>query len=205
MAHDTPEVYVVDDDEAVRATICQSLRSAGHAYRDYASAEAFLADYEPSWRGCLLLDICMPGMSGLDVQDRLAQMPVSLPVIIVTGHADIETAVTAMRGGALDVLTKPFGRDDLLNRVNEALQRDAELRQAQEEHIATRIRLARLTPREREVLDLIVAGKHTKGIAYELDLSPKTVESYRASLMVKMAAENVADLVRRVVAAQLVS
>lgn len=195
-------VYIVDDDESVRSTICKSLEAEGLMHRAFRSAEDFLSEYSPTWRGCLLLDIYMPGMSGLDVQDRLVEMPISLPVIIVTGHADIETAVRAMRAGALDVLTKPFGREDLLNRVSEALSRDAELRLVREEHTETLMRLERLTPRERQVMDLIVAGKHTKGIAYDLDLSPKTVESYRASLMVKMAAENVADLVRRVVAAQ---
>lgn len=202
MAGDNPVVYIVDDDPSVRSTISSSLDYAGIPNQAYDSAESFLSEYQPGWRGCLLLDLLMPGMSGLDVQDRLASMPISLPVVIVTGQADIETAVRAMRGGALDVLTKPFGREELLVRVKEALQRDAELREAHEEHVETRMRLDRLTPRERQVLDLIVAGKHTKGIAYELDLSPKTVESYRASLMVKMAADNVADLVRRVVAAQ---
>lgn len=202
MAGEGPVVYIVDDDEAVRCTISKSLDASGIANQSYPTAEAFLAEYQPDWRGCLLLDLFMPGLSGLDVQDRLAQMPISLPVIIVTGQADIETAVRAMRGGALDVLTKPFSREDLLARVKEALARDAELRHFHEEHTETKMRLERLTPRERQVLDLIVAGKHTKGIAYELDLSPKTVESYRASLMVKMAAENVADLVRRVVGAQ---
>ncbi len=193
-------VYVIDDDVAVRQTIVAFVESAGLPARAFASAEEFLDAYEPSWIGCLILDICMPGMSGLDLQQQLATMPQSLPIIMVTGQADVPMAVQAMRTGAVDVIGKPFSRHALLERVQEAFARDAGARKQQAERADTLSRIARLTPREHEVMDLIVAGRHTKAIAAELKLSPKTVESYRASLMVKMTAENVADLVRRVVA-----
>ena len=194
-------VFVIDDDDAVRQTIEAFVSSAGLPVRAYASAEQFLSSYEPSWTGCLILDICMPGMSGLELQQRLAEMPQTLPIIMVTGEADVPMAVQAMRTGAVDVLGKPFSRQTLLERVQEALSRDAKRRQESAARADTLIRVERLTPRETEVMNLIIAGKHTKAIAAELTLSPKTVESYRASLMVKMNAENVADLVRRVVAA----
>jgi two-component system response regulator FixJ len=195
-----PVVYVVDDDAGVRQTIKAFVESSGIPVRAYPSAEDFLQDYDPSWRGCLVLDICMPGMSGLDLQNQLADMPVSLPIIILTGQADVPMAVQAMRTGAMDVLGKPFSRQTLLERVREAIRKDESNRSSQAERAETLSRISRLTPREREVMKLIVDGKHTKAIAQELDLSPKTVESYRASLMVKMGADNVADLVRRVVA-----
>lgn len=197
-----PIVYVVDDDPGVCQTIRAFVESVGLRVATYPSAEEFLQEYDPSWRGCLILDICMPGMSGLELQERLAEMPVRLPIVILTGQADVPMAVQAMRGGAVDVLGKPFSRQTLLDRVREAIDRDERERARQAERSGTIARVSRLTPREREVMQLIVDGKHTKAIAAELDLSPKTVESYRASLMVKMGAENVADLVRRVVAAQ---
>lgn len=198
--HD-PVVYVIDDDPGVRQTIKAFLESVGLRVALFASAEEFLQQYRTSWRGCVVLDICMPGMSGLDLQTKLAEMPISLPVIILTGQADVPMAVQAMRTGAVDVIGKPFSRQTLLERIREAIERDAGNRRLQAERAETLTRVEKLTPREHEVMRLIVAGKHTKAIAQELDLSPKTVESYRASLMVKMAAENVADLVRRVVAA----
>jgi FixJ family two-component response regulator len=197
-----PIVYVVDDDPGVCQTIRAFVESVGLRVATYPSAEDFLQEYDPSWRGCLILDICMPGMSGLELQERLAEMPVRLPIVILTGQADVPMAVQAMRSGAVDVLGKPFSRQTLLDRVREAIDRDERDRSRQAERSSTIARISRLTPREREVMQLIVDGKHTKAIATELDLSPKTVESYRASLMVKMGAENVADLVRRVVAAQ---
>ena len=197
-----PIVYVVDDDPGVCQTIRAFVESVGLRVATYPSAEDFLQEYDPSWRGCLILDICMPGMSGLELQERLSEMPVHLPIVILTGQADVPMAVQAMRSGAVDVLGKPFSRQTLLDRVREAIDRDERDRARQAERSATIARISRLTPREREVMQLIVDGKHTKAIAAELDLSPKTVESYRASLMVKMGAENVADLVRRVVAAQ---
>lgn len=194
-------VYIVDDDADVRQTIKNFVESVGLRCATYPSAEDFLQAYEPHWRGCLVLDICMPGMSGLDLQQKLASLPVSMPVIMLTGQADVPMAVQAMRTGAVDVIGKPFSRQTLLERIREALRRDEENRRLQAERADTLQRISRLTPREHEVMDLVVAGKHTKAIAVELNLSPKTVESYRASLMVKMGAENVADLVRRVVAA----
>jgi two-component system, LuxR family, response regulator FixJ len=197
-----PIVYVVDDDPGVCQTIRAFVESVGLRVATYPSAEDFLQEYDPSWRGCLILDICMPGMSGLELQERLSEMPVHLPIVILTGQADVPMAVQAMRSGAVDVLGKPFSRQTLLDRVREAIDRDERDRARQAERSGTIARISRLTPREREVMQLIVDGKHTKAIAAELDLSPKTVESYRASLMVKMGAENVADLVRRVVAAQ---
>ena len=197
-------VYVVDDDQGVRQTIQAFVESVGLKVITFSSAEEFLAAQRDDWHGCLVLDICMPGMSGLQLQERLAALPVSMPVIILTGQADVPMAVQAMRTGAVDVIGKPFSRQTLLERIREALDRDTSTRRVAAERSDTMTRVARLTPREREVMNLIVAGKHTKAIAADLTLSPKTVESYRASLMVKMGAENVADLVRRVVAAGVV-
>jgi len=201
MAQQDPTVHIIDDDADVRRMVQTFVESAGLKASAYASAEEFLRTFDPAAPGCIILDICMPGMSGLDLQEKLAAQSAALPIIMISGQADVPMAVQAMRTGAIDVIGKPFSGQALVDRGREALARDAEQRRLSGERADTLSRVARLTPREREVLELIVAGKHTKAIAADLSLSPKTVESYRASLMIKMGAENVADLVRRYVAA----
>ncbi|MEO0975401.1 MAG: LuxR C-terminal-related transcriptional regulator, partial [Pseudomonadota bacterium] len=161
---------------------------------------AFLDAYEDG-PGCLLLDIRMPQMSGLDLQEVLVERRAILPIIFMTGHGDVPMAVQAMRGGAIDFLQKPLRDQDLLDRINEALRKDAENRELLAQHQATASRLAQLTAREREVLDLVVAGKANKVIAYELEVSQRTVEIHRARVMEKMRATSLAHLVRMVVEA----
>jgi two-component system, LuxR family, response regulator FixJ len=191
-----PTVFIVDDDDGVRASIRVLLKSVGIASTPIASAQNFLASYEVSQPGCLVLDIRMPGMSGLDLQQQLNMRGAAIPVIFVTGHADIPMAVEAMQHGAFDFLQKPFRDQDLIDRVQRALIKDQENRQALKESERIRARLQSLTPREREVLDMITRGKLNKVIAAELGLSQRTVEIHRAHVMEKMAAPSIAQLVR---------
>ncbi|HXV40433.1 MAG TPA: response regulator transcription factor [Steroidobacteraceae bacterium] len=195
-AEPTPTVFVVDDDEGVRSALALLLKSMGQPAATYASAADFLADYEPERPGCALLDVRMPGMSGLELQDELNRRGVVLPVIFITGHGDVPMAVEAMQRGAFDFLQKPFGDDDLAVRIRRALARDRELRAAIGEKSQIRARLARLTPRERQVLELVAAGKPNKVMAAELGVSQRTVEIHRAHVMKKMGASSLAQLVR---------
>jgi FixJ family two-component response regulator len=190
-----PTIYVVDDDAAV----CKALASAGallgHRVRAFASAVAFLAAYEPDAPGCLVLDIKMPGMTGLELQRRLADAGSRLPIVMISGHADVRTAVEAMTLGALTLLEKPFRLDELTAHLRTALARDAATRAAASRQDAAAARLAALTPKEREVLERIARGATNKDIAAELGLSVRAVEDRRARLMKKMDARSVADLV----------
>jgi RNA polymerase sigma factor (sigma-70 family) len=161
----------------------------------FSSAQEFLATYEPDRPGCLVLDIRMPGMSGMELQQQLNLRGAVIPVIFMTGHGDIPMAVEAMQHGAFDFLQKPFRDQDLLDRIQKALARDAELRKSLGEHNRIREHLATLTPREREVLDLMTQGKQNKAIAQVLGVSPRTVEIHRARVMEKMNALSVAELV----------
>jgi RNA polymerase sigma factor (sigma-70 family) len=201
--HAQATVFVVDDDSSVRDALRCMLEAAGHRVETFASAEAFLAGYDPSRRGCLLLDVCMPGMDGLALQDRLVQQRVYLPIIVLTGHADVPMAVRALRAGAVDFVEKPFDEADLLRRIEEALIRSVQCTSSEAERAAIRERLAGLSQRERQVLDLLVAGKWVKAIAAELGTSPNTVKNQRASILEKMEAESVPDLVRMVLIARL--
>ena len=191
-------VFVVDDDDAVRDALAMLIRSVGLKVETFGSAADFLAAYDPEKRGCLVLDIRMPGMSGLELQERLLSLQAVLPVIFVTGHGDVPMAVRAMGRGAFDFLLKPFNDQDLLDRIHQALdvenarRRELELRRGVEEHIA------RLTPREKEVMELVVEGLTNKAIAGELGLSQRTVEIHRAKVMEKMEAPSLAHLVRMV-------
>jgi FixJ family two-component response regulator len=195
-AEPTPTVFVVDDDEGVRSALALLLKSMGQPAATYASAADFLADYDAERPGCALLDVRMPGMSGLELQDELNRRGVVLPVIFITGHGDVPMAVEAMQRGAFDFLQKPFGDDDLAERIRRALARDRELRAAIGEKSQIRARLARLTPRERQVLELVATGKPNKVMAAELGVSQRTVEIHRAHVMKKMGASSLAQLVR---------
>jgi two-component system response regulator FixJ len=190
-----PIVMVVDDDSGVRNAMRALLKSVGLESAQYPSAQEFLAAYQLEQPGCLVLDIRMPGMSGLELQQQLNLRGAVIPVIFMTGHGDIPMAVEAMQHGAFDFLQKPFRDQDLLDRIQKALVKDGQLRQSLGEHTRIRERLESLTPREREVLDLLVQGKQNKAVAQDLGVSPRTVEIHRARVMEKMAVQSVAELV----------
>ncbi len=192
----TPKVLVVDDDAGVRNAMRVLLKSVGLECALFGSAQEFLAGYDSAQPGCLLLDIRMPGMSGLELQQQLNLRGAVIPVIFMTGHGDIPMAVEAMQHGAFDFLQKPFRDQDLIDRIQKAITKDAELRVSLGEHERIRRRLDSLTPREREVLDLMTQGKQNKAVAQALDVSPRTVEIHRARVMQKMEAQSVAELVR---------
>ncbi len=189
-------VFIVDDDEAVRDSLSMLLKTVGLAAECYASAQEFLADYDPELPGCLLLDVRMPGMSGIDLQERLVAMHSILPVIFVTGHGDVPMAVHAMRAGAVDFIQKPFNEQNLLDRIQQAIEQDRKSREllSRREEIAKRI--ATLTAREREVMLLVVEGKANKVIAINLGVSERTVEIHRGRVMHKMGAQSLPHLVR---------
>lgn len=194
-----PTVFIVDDDTAVRDALKFLLRSVGHPVEAFASAQDFLDAYRDDRPGCLVLDIRMPGMSGLELQEKLVERRSIVPIIFITGHGDVPMAVEAMQAGAMDFIQKPFRDQDLLDRINQALEKDATNRAALGELNVIRERLASLTPREREVMDLVVHGKANKVIAGDLDLSQRTVEIHRARVMEKMQASSLAHLVRMVI------
>ena len=191
-----PIVHVVDDDDSLRKAVTRLLHAAGYEVRAYASAGDFaLASRERNKRGCVLLDVRMPGPSGLDLQEALAREDEPLPVIFLTAHGDVPTSVRAMKAGAIDFLTKPIKRDVLLNAVRLALARDMCLHTSREQLRDLRARFARLTPREREVFDLVVAGRLNKQIAVELGMAERTVKAHRGQVMTKMQVSSVAELV----------
>ncbi|MCH7930785.1 MAG: response regulator transcription factor [Proteobacteria bacterium] len=193
-----PIVFVVDDDEAVRHFLRGLIVSVGLRVETYASAREFLDAVRPGSPGCLLLDIRMPGMSGLELQRELAERSIGLPVIILTGHGDVQLAVHAMKAGAVDFIEKPFNNELLLDRVQKAVAEsvDADSARLKRDEVTSRMDL--LTPRERQVLDLVVAGETNKGAARRLGISEKTVEIHRARVMDKMRAKSLVDLVKTV-------
>jgi FixJ family two-component response regulator len=193
-----PTIFVVDDDTAVRDALKLLLRSVGQAVETFGSAQEFLDAYGEDRPGCLVLDIRMPGMSGLELQQKLNEKHSILPIIFITGHGDVPMAVEAMQAGAVDFIQKPFRDQDLIDRINQALEKDSSNRAALGERNDIRRRLETLTPREREVLDLVVHGKANKVIAGDLKLSQRTVEIHRARVMEKMQASSLAHLVRMV-------
>jgi FixJ family two-component response regulator len=194
-------VFVVDDDDAVRTSLRLLLKSVGLPVETHASAQAFLDAYDPERAGCLVLDIRMPGMSGLELQQRLTEMHAILPIVFITGHGDVPMAVEAMQHGAVDFIQKPFRDQDLIDRINQALEKDNANRAGLRERDAILRRMQQLTPREREVLDLVTKGKANKVIAGDLGVSQRTVEIHRARVMEKMAASSLAHLVRMVIEA----
>jgi FixJ family two-component response regulator len=190
-----PSIFVVDDDQNMVRLITAVLEREGHRVQSYVNASDFLGDFKPGQRGCLILDVEMPGLNGLELQDELRTRLIDLPIIFLTATADVPTAVKAMKRGALDLLVKPFEVPTLVSAVQRALERDA-LRSEETvrfEEIARRRKL--LTPRELEVMDLVVAGNSNKQVAAHLNLSAKTIEIHRGRVMRKMKAESVAQLV----------
>jgi two-component system response regulator FixJ len=190
------DVHVIDDDEAVRESIDFLLRSAGLSVQTYDSAASFLEAAPTITAGCIITDVRMPGLSGIDLLRRLQEMQIGLPVIVITGHGDVPLAVEAMKSGAIDFLEKPFDDDVLLTSVRSALNRSEESAAIESERADIRARIAALTQRERDVLDGLVAGHPNKIIAFKLEISPRTVEIYRANLMTKMKAGSLSELVR---------
>lgn len=189
-------VFVVDDDAASRDSIGLLLETAGFAVECYASAEAFLEAFRPSQSGCLILDVRMDGMSGPALQAELVRRNSHLPIIFLTAHGDIPTTVRAMRGGAVDFLTKPADTGQLMNLVRTALEQDRQLLERRAEQEGQRRRLAELTPREKEIMLLMVAGKGSKSIAQVLGISHRTVEIHRSHLLHKTATANVLELAK---------
>jgi FixJ family two-component response regulator len=189
-----PLIHVVDDDESLRASLLDLLAAAGFEVRGYASTGAFLLDPPPDRAGCLLLDVRLPGPSGLDLQAALQRQGVALPVIFMTGHADVPTSVRAMKAGAVDFLEKPVERDTLLDAIGRALAHEASRRQAQVDEQRRQERLAMLTPREREIFERIASGRLNRHIADELGISLRTVKAYRAQLMAKLGVDTAAEL-----------
>jgi FixJ family two-component response regulator len=189
-------VFVVDDDEAVRNSLRLLLKSIGMPAVAYASAEEFLAGYDDEQPGCIVLDVRMPGMSGPELQDELNRRGALIPVIFITGHGDVPMAVEAMRHGAVDFMQKPFSDKDLVSRIQLAMAADRRNREAIGAKDQIRARIAALTPRERQVLDLVTQGKSNKVIAGDLGASQRTVEIHRSHVMEKMGANSLAQLVR---------
>jgi len=202
MTEYSPTVFLVDDDEAVRDSLGLLMKSVGLTSRSFASAGEFLAEYDPDSPGCLVLDIRMPGMSGMELQQKLIEMRAILPIIFITGHGDIPMAVEAMQRGAVDFIPKPFRDHELLDRINKALEDDRKNRDALVEREEVEKRIAKLTPREKQVLDLVVQGKANKVIAGDLAVSQRTVEIHRARVMEKMQSRSLAHLVRMVMQVQ---
>jgi FixJ family two-component response regulator len=193
-----PTVFIVDDDQAVRGSLRLLIKSADLAVEAFASAREFLGAVSADRPGCLVLDVRMPEIDGLELQQQLAARGSRLPIIILTGHGDVPMAVEALRAGALDFIQKPFESKRLLARIEEAISVDAKARSQKTDCDEIASRLSRLTPREREVLERIVEGLPTKAIAATLGSSFNTVQNQRASILKKMLAESVADLVRMV-------
>ena len=195
-----PDIHVIDDDEAVRELIDFLLRAAGLSVRTYDSAASFLEAAPKITAGCIITDVRMPGLSGIELLRRLQEMRIGLPVIVITGHGDVPLAVEAMKCGAVDFLEKPFDGDVLLASVRGALNRSEESAAAESARAEIRARIATLTQRERDVLEGLVAGHPNKIIAFKLEISPRTVEIYRANLMTKMKAGSLSELVRMALA-----
>jgi FixJ family two-component response regulator len=193
-----PVIRVVDDDQGFRTAICRLLRAEGFEVREYASAGAFLLGDDEESPGCVLLDMRMPGPSGLDLQQALAKRERNLPIVFLTAYADVRMSVQAMKAGAADFLAKPVKRDALFATIRAALARDDEKRSAREEVRSLRSRYEALSPREREVLQHVVAGRLNKQIASAIGAAERTVKAHRARVMAKMQAGSVAELVRSV-------
>lgn len=189
-------VFVVDDDEPMRRSLENLIRSAGLRVEAFASAQEFLRGKRPDVPGCLVLDVRLPGLSGLDLQKRMAAADIEIPIIFITGHGDIPMTVQAMKAGAMGFLTKPFRDQDLLDAIQQALERDRQAREQRARVEELRSRYRSLTPREREVIALVVVGLLNKQIAGELGTSEAAVKVHRQHVMEKMGADSLADLVR---------
>ncbi|MHA7778042.1 response regulator transcription factor [Roseibium sp. M-1] len=196
MSMDQPLVFIVEDDSSMRTSIESLLRSVGHSVRTFASTQGFIGCKELDAAGCLILDIRLPGQSGLELQQELARSGIQLPIVFITGHGDVPMSVEAMKAGAIEFLTKPFRDQDLLDAVHRGLEIDQFRRKEAQALAALQHRFSALTPREREVMALVTAGRLNKQIADELDLSEITVKVHRAQVMRKMDAKGLPDLVR---------
>ncbi len=199
-----PTVFIVDDDDAVRRFLRGLIESVELRVETFASARDFHDAYEPGRPGCLVLDVRMPGMSGLELQRELVDQAIDLPVIILTGHGNVQLAVHAMQAGAIDFVEKPFDNELLLDRIQKAVAESLRAGGARIKRIEIAERMQLLTPREREVLDLVVAGQTNKGVARQLDISERTVEIHRANVMRKMQAKSLADLVKMATAEHVI-
>jgi len=196
VSDDAALVYIVDDDDAIRDSLSLLMRSVGLASETHESAADFLQAYEPDKLSCLIADIRMPGLSGLELQQELNERHAEVPIIFITGHGDVPMAVKAMQAGAMDFIQKPFRDQDLLDKIHKALQEDRERRNARREVSVIRERLDTLTPRETEVMQKVVQGCANKVIAMDLGVSQRTVELHRARVMHKMGVRSLAELVR---------
>jgi two-component system response regulator FixJ len=194
-------IYVIDDDDAVRDSLALQLEASGFAVKTFPSAREFLKEAASLPPGCVISDVRMPEIDGLELQNRLAEMRLNLPVIIMTGHGDVALAVRAMRAGAVDFIEKPFGGDAILESIRLAQSRFIEREKSDAASETARARLALLTPREREVFDELIRGKQNKVIAFDLNISPRTVEVHRARVLEKMQAPSLSELVRLAIAA----
>ncbi len=195
MTQSEPTVFIVDDDPSVLKGLSRLIKSVKLNVETYSSAQEFLDSYNPVQPGCLLIDMRMPGISGLELQEILQSRNILIPTIIITGYGEVTDAVQAMKKGAIDFIEKPFNGQYLLDQVHKAIAEDAQIRKKQAQQQVVLASLALLTPREREVIDLVIAGKANKIIARELGLSMKTVEFHRAHMMQKMKVDSVAELV----------
>jgi FixJ family two-component response regulator len=193
---EVPTAFVVDDDDSIRTLWRWLMESNGIAVKTFAAAAEFIETYPPDAPGCLVLDLKLPGMSGLELQEYLKAKGVEIPIVIVTGHGDVSTAVSALKGGAVDFIEKPFGYREVLSIIRGAFRRDAEIRSKRIQRRSVSGRLAALTERERDVLRRVIEGKPNKIIADELDISMKTVEFHRSKMMEKMGVGSVAELVQ---------
>lgn len=200
MDQDMARIYIVEDDEAVRESLQMVLESIGYRVSSYASANQFIEKWNPEMAGCLVLDIRMPGMNGMELQRRLNERNSILPIIFVTGHGDVPMAVEAMQQGAVDFLQKPYREQELLEKIERAFSLDRDNRASLLSRQDIAARLASLTPRELDVLRLMVEGKANKVIAIDLDISQRTVEIHRARVMEKLGANSLAHMVRMVMA-----
>jgi FixJ family two-component response regulator len=200
---DPKTVFVVDDDPAIRGAVIMLLETEGYRAFDYGSAEEFVSGYRPVRPACLLLDLQMPGMSGLDLQQLLDKRDIRLPIIFITGHGDVRSSAQAFRSGAVDFLQKPFRDDELLERVGEAIEIDREANSREQVEGRASALMARLTPREKEVMELMMAGDSNKEIARVLDVSHRTVEVHRGRVLRKMECRTLPDLLSLAVGAGL--
>jgi FixJ family two-component response regulator len=189
-------VFLIDDDASVRDSLSLLLSLKGMRTQVFAAAETFLQTYRPEWRGCVLTDLQMPEMNGLDLQRALLEREIGIPVVVLTAHGDVQTTRLAMKSGAFDFLEKPVNDEVLLDVLNNAMREDALRHGAHSAENAARSRLSRLTPREREVLDLLVEGLSQRDIAGRLAISPRTVEVYKARMMEKLQCRSLAELIR---------
>lgn len=195
MDDETPIVYIVDDDEAVCRSLGLLIQDVGIDVQTFNTAEDFLAAYDSTQPGCLVVDVRMPGMSGIELQHKLVEQGISLPCIVITGHGDIPMAVDAMRAGVVDFVEKPFRHQHLLDDVQKALQIDARTRSRRIREIDVETKTSSLTPREQEVMSMLANGKSSKTIAYELGISQKTADFHRAHVLEKMGVDSVVELV----------